>query len=193
MNGNLLSTIYGTLFNPSETFKNIKEQQDPPIFAAFLVVILVSIIGCINDFNINSILALVLSIISYVIFALISWVFIAAIIDALASVFSKTRAFDTLLVLTAFSLLPWILIGPIGLFKSFGVDGIGVIGYLFAIILGIAIWIWTVLLFLFAVSKTYDLNGGKTILLALMPFLGGIIAFFWLAGFIANLISIVNT
>lgn len=192
MSGNFLSNVYGAIFTPLKTFENIVEKDQPPVFEAFIVVIMVSVIGCITMNSAGSIWVLALSIISYVVFAVISWVFIAAVIDGLASIFSKENHFDTLLTLSAFSLLPWILMAPVSLFKSGGIEGIGILGVLIALILGSLIWFWTTVLFLIAISKTYKFTAGKIVLLALMPFLASIILFFWMTGFISNIIYLIS-
>lgn len=191
MSENFLSNVYGAIFTPLKTFDDIVDNQQPPVFEAFMVVVMVSIIGCITINSVSSIWVLALSIISYVVFAVISWVFMAAVIDGLVSIFSKENNFDTLLTLSAFSLLPWLLIGPVNLFKSGGIEGFGLLGVLIAIILGSIIWFWTTILFLVAISKTYKFTAGKIILLAIMPFLASIIVFFWMTGFIGNIIYLI--
>ena len=192
MSENFLSNVYGALFAPFKTFDSIVEQEHPPVFEAFIIVIMVSIIGCVNFNSSQSIWILALSLISYVVFAIISWVFMAAVIDGLASIFSKENHFDTLLSLTALSLLPWLLMGPVSLFKSGGMEGLSLIGVLIAIILGSVIWFWTLILFLLAISKTYKFSIAKVFLLAIMPFLASIIMFFWMTGLVGNLIYLIS-
>lgn len=193
MSSTFLSKIYGMFVNPFETMDNLKKLEEPPVFEAFSVVVAISIIGGLNQYEGNSLVLLPFSLITYVIFSLVSWVFVAAIIDGLATVFAKKQNFDVLMVLTAFSLVPWIFMGPIEMFKSAGFEGIGIIGYLLGIILAVFLWFWTTVLFLSAVSKAYDFSGGKALLLTIMPFLGSIIAFFWFVGFITNFINILQT
>lgn len=192
MSENFLSNVYGALFTPIKTFDSIVEQEQPPVFEAFIIVIMVSIIGCVNFNSSQSIWVLALSLISYVVFAIISWVFMAAVIDGLASIFSKENHFDTLLTLTALSLLPWLLMGPVSLFKSGGIEGLSLIGVLIALILGSIIWFWTSILFLLAISKTYKFSVARVFLLAIMPFLASIIMFFWMTGLVGNLIYLIS-
>jgi len=178
MSTTFLSKIYGMFVSPFATLKELKDFEEPPVFEAFSIVVIVSIIGCLNQYEGTSLILLPLSLITYVIVALVSWVFVSAIIDALAAVFAKKQNFDTLMVLTAFSLVPWMLMGPIEMFKTSGAEGFGIIGCLIAIVLFVLLWFWTTILFLSAVSKAYDFSGGKTLLLSIMPFLGSIISFF---------------
>ncbi|MGD9581591.1 MAG: YIP1 family protein [Vampirovibrionia bacterium] len=192
MSGTLLSNIYGALFSPIETFKSIAENDKPQVFEAFVILVLVSVTASINFSSTQSIWFLVFSILTYVVGAVISWVFIAAIIDAISMIFTKTSKFDTLLTLTSFSIIPWLLIGPVSLFKLPGLEGIGILGVLISIILGIIIWFWTAILFLMAVSYTYKLSAGRVIILALMPFVASIIAISWLSGFITNFVYLIS-
>jgi flagellar biosynthesis protein FliQ len=188
MSGTFLNNIFGALFSPVQTFEEIQKQDSPPVFEGFITVVLVSIIGAIMQFDSKSLFFLGTTVITYVIVALISWIFVASIIDAVASIFCQQQKYDQLLVMTALALVPWVLMAPINLFKS-----IGFIGSLIAIPIEIAIWIWTALLFLLAVAKVYQLSGGKVIVLSIMPFLASIVALSWMTGFVSNIIHIVAT
>lgn len=187
MNENFLSNIYGTLFNPVNTFEKLKNVEHPPVFEAFWVLVIVSVLGCLNSYTYNNVFFLGLSVVTYTLFALVSWVLFASILDTLFSISSKISKFDILLTLTGFSLLPWLLMGPIGLFKT-----VGIVGILISITISVIIWIWATILFIFAVSITYELSIGKVLLLIIMPFLGFLITLSWFAGFISNIVSILT-
>lgn len=186
MSENFLSYIYGIILCPVKTFDTIKNAEKAPVFEAFWAVVLVSLMGCFSSFDMNSVVVLGFSLVSYILFAIISWVLMASIIDGLAGVFDRDKRFDLILSMTGFSLLPWILFAPISLIKT-----AGILGSIISIALCVIIWAWTTILFLLAISKSYELTAGKTILLGLMPFFGGIVVLFWFAGFISNIISIV--
>jgi len=185
MSQNFLKYTYGSLLNPIETFELIKNQEQKPVFEAFMVIVLISIVGVLTSNQLTSVFFLGIQIISYIIFALISWIFVASIIDGLSTIFSGKSNFDLLLVLTAFALLPWILIAPVSLFK-----GATLLGTFAGITGSIFIWLWTSVLFVLAVAKAYNIPAGSAILLMVMPFLASVIAFFWFFGFIGNLITI---
>lgn len=189
----ILNNIYGTLFNPLETFENIKKADEKPVFEAFSVLVIISIIACIYTYKGSSIIGLGFSLVSYVIGALLTWVIFAGILDTLVTLLSEKRNFDTFLVLSAYSLLPWIFLGPVSLFKSTGPEGLGLVSVLLGILFSLIVWLWSTILFICAVSKSYGLSIEKVIGLVIMPFLGTLVAFFWVAGFITNLISIIGT
>lgn len=192
MSSTFFESMYGTLFSPLETFDKIKLEQEKPVFEAFAVLVIVSIIGCIYGYEGSSVIGLGFTIVSCVIAAVISWVVFAGILDSLVTLLTQKRSYDTFLVLSAYSLLPWIFMGPASLFKTAGVEGFGVIGFLIGIILCLLIWLWTTTLFVIAVSKAYDISLGKVLALVVMPFLGTIIVFIWSVGFISNFFSILS-
>lgn len=187
MRESFLSTIYGTILTPFQTFDSLKIEENQRVFEAFWIVMIVSIIGCINDYHSTNMVLLAVSIFSYIVTGLISWILIATILDSITMVFTKVSKFDTFLTLSGFALLPWILMGPISLFKT-----AGIFGYLIAIALGLIVWFWTVVLFLVAIYKTYDLSLGKTFVLVIAPFVTGLIALAWIVGFLSNVISILG-
>ncbi|MEW5822125.1 MAG: YIP1 family protein [Cyanobacteriota bacterium] len=188
MSNNFLTTVYGTLVSPNTTFDKIVENDDIGVFEAFCAILMVTVIGSLVDYSGSSVFILPFYTISVVITALIQWIFVAAVIDGVASIFAHKSKFDNLLATTGFAVLPWMLMGPVVLFKTFGLSGLGLIPFLIGIILALIIWIWSAILFLLAVAKTYNFSFGKAIVLSIMPFLAGLIAFSWLLGFINNLI-----
>jgi hypothetical protein len=192
MSVNFLSTIYGTIVSPAKTFEEIIDSDKVGVFEAFCTVIMVAVIGSMVDFKGTSVVMLPIFTISIVITGLVQWVFIAAVIDGIAAVFSKESKFDDLLTTTGFAVLPWMLMGPIVLFKSFGASGLGLFPFLIGIVLALIIWVWSAVLFLLAVAKTYKFSFGKAIILSIMPFTAGLIAFFWVVGFVTNLILLVK-
>lgn len=188
MNKNFLDNFYGVLFSPDKTLNEIKERQ--PILQAFVIVTVISLLNVllysnyagglnIGWFGVN----LFFSAFS----GLISWVFFAAFFEFVANVFDRGGKFKTLLVLSAFALLPWIFLGPVELFKSADTTG-----NMSGVLLGLLVWFWVLVLQVIAVSKTYELKLGKTIVFIIVPLFGWFVFFNWFIGFFATLGQLVR-
>ncbi|HSA06832.1 MAG TPA: Yip1 family protein [Candidatus Gastranaerophilales bacterium] len=181
-------TIYGALFYPRQTFEEIR--QNPPIIHALGIVILISVLNPIINasfLNNQNLGWFVYSLFSAGLGGIIKWVFFAAFIEALASIFRKGGNFKIFLALSAFALLPWVFIGPVTLLKSGGILT-GLIGILF----GIAIWVWSTVLTVFAVMKSYEISSGRVLLLISIPLIGAVIFFNWIIGFFTTLTQILK-
>jgi len=106
--------------------------------------------------------------------------------------------------LSGLASLPWIFMAPATLLKSglgdlssaiFGMDEAGLalsnaadIGAtaLFCLI-GMGIWLWTVLLLVTAVTESYRLSAEKVVIVIAAPFAMFLVALGWTVGFILNL------
>lgn len=188
MKDNILSYVYGTLFSPVKTFDDVLESSTSKVFEAFCIIIIVSFIQSLGIFDSNSFLYLGVYLVSYIIIAVSSWVFVACIISLLCWVFSKQLNINMILTLTGFSILPWLFMPAISLFKTVGIGGV-----VLSVFLNLIIWIWTAVLFILAVSKGTNISLGKSIVLIITPFAGAIIVLAWLSGFISNIIFFVNS
>ena len=185
---NFLDNFYGVLFNPRETFDRLK--NEPPLAQGFVIVFLVSILIPLMDFSMTSganLISLLLQIMSSAFWGFASWLFFAAFLEIIAGVFQKGGRIKIFLCLSAFALLPWFFIAPAGLFKTGGAF-VKVIG----ILLGYAVWLWTVLLTAYAVMKTYEITTARLITLLLVPSFGFILTFAWVVGFFTTLVQIVK-
>lgn len=181
-------TIYGVLFYPNETFDDLK--HDPPILQALGIVIAVSILNPLISSSSGPDQSLgwfVFILFNAGISGLIKWVFFAAFVEALASIFKKGGQIKVFLTLSAFALLPWIFIGPVSLLKTGGI-----FTSLIGIIFGLAIWLWTTVLTIFAAMKAYEISSGRILLLVSAPFIGGVIFFNWIIGFFSTLIQLLK-
>ncbi len=181
--------IYGTLFYPTKTFEELK--QSPPILQALGIVIAISILKPLinSSFPDNSNLGwFIYGLFSAGISGIIKWVFFAAFVEALASIFKKGGNFKKFLTLSAFALIPWIFIGPVALLKTGGIFA-SLIGILF----GLTIWIWATVLTVFAAMKAYEISSGRVLILIAVPFIGVIIFLSWVAGFFSTLFQILTT
>ena len=181
MKTNFLNNIYGTLFTPDETFSELKENTAVP--QALVVVVFVSILNTI--LNINGSSGVILQgtkLLMAAVSGIISWLFFASFFELVASIFNKSGYMKSFLTLSGFALTPWIFLAPIQLFKT----GDAVIS-LFGIILGLAVWLWSTVLLVVAVIKTYNLSLGRALVFLVVPFVAGFVAFNWFIGFFTTL------
>ena len=182
-----LNYTFGVLFHPVRTFEELSEKENQPIWEALGMILLVSVIGCLNSFSGEHIVVFALYFVFYLMLAIFSWVFTASIIDFLASSFAQKHNFNRILVFTGFALAPWIFLGPINLFKFATTYGV-----VLAVILSVLIWVWTAALFIIALSKALKISFARALVILIMPFIGSFIAFYWMIGFFSNIISFFN-
>jgi hypothetical protein len=184
-----LDNIYGTLFSPKEAFDKLI--QNPPIVQGFVIVLVVSVITPLLNFEfcggIKCLFLLALRIFSSAFAGVVSWLFFASFIEIVASVFKNAGKIKEFLTVSAFALTPWIFIAPAALLK-FG----GILGSIFGVLLGLGVWLWVTVLTFTAVMKTYNLSFGRTVVLLVLPFLAGFLAFNWIVGFFVTLFSILK-
>ncbi|OGI22881.1 MAG: hypothetical protein A2287_10310 [Candidatus Melainabacteria bacterium RIFOXYA12_FULL_32_12] len=186
---NFLDSFYGLLFSPDKTFDNLRE--NPPLFQGFLIVLFISILNPVLNFKTfdgtATLIWLSLSIFGALLFGLLSWLFFAFFLDLVASIFGQSGKIKIFLTLSAFALIPWVFLGPIELLKT-----AGLLADIFAIFLGLLVWLWVVVLVIKAIIKTYQLSFGKTLTLLIIPSLGGFLTFYWTIGFFSTLFQILK-
>jgi len=183
--------VYGVLFCPKETFGRLR--QNPPIIEALAIVVAVSVLSPLINASFTDVQSLnwfVFSLFSVSFTGIIKWVFFAAFVEGLASIFKKggKDKFKALLALSGFALLPWLFIAPVTLLKTGGI-----LFSLLGVLAGIAIWIWTTILTIFAAMKVYDISSGRILLLLAVPFIGGIVFFNWIIGFFTTLTKLLGS
>ncbi len=174
-----LENFYGTLFSPGETFERLK--ADPPIVTALVIVALISMLNMFLHADIVTPF-MAFGLVSAAFVGIIKWAFFAFFIEITASVFSRGGRLEVLLALSAFALLPWVLLGPVSLFKTGGT-----LAALLGVLIGFGVWIWTTVLTLFAVMKAYELSSERLLLLIFVPLFGFIIFFDWVVGFFSTM------
>jgi len=174
-----LENFYGTLFYPGETFEKLK--SDPPIVTAAVIVALISMLNTFLHADTVT-LFMAFGLVSAAFWGIIKWAFFAFFIEITAGVFNRGGKLEIMLVLSAFALLPWLLLGPVSLFKAGGV-----FAALVGILAGFVVWIWTTVLTLFAVMKAYELSSERLLLLIFVPLFGFIIFLDWVVGFFSTM------
>ena len=180
--GNPLDLIYLVFFHPVSTFGEIAEagasNRDyvAALFSVLLVSALLPILNVLGGGNLSS---LAVHIPISLLGGVFMWAAMAGLISLLAYAFTTEARARVLLVLTGLATLPWILGGPAVLLKV----GLGGIGTAVSNGLVMLIWLWTVVLFGFAVGATYRMPFERVMIVLAMPFLMACVSLFWLGGF----------
>lgn len=117
---------------------------------------------------------------------LVFWLIVTLIFAGGSFVFTGTAHLQRLFVSTAFSLLPWLFFPMVMLFKNF----LGVGGNILVIVSTLALWVWTTVLYFWALKSTFSLSLERLLLLVWLPFLMGFLSLAWIFGFFANLIHL---
>ncbi len=181
-NADVLSTVYGVLFHPVDTFRNANYEKPYkfPLCIILFAVLFLTILG--NDtwgvgfFSVY--MAKTINIACY-------WLFFSFFIDIMARMFNISDKYPKLLTLMAYSFIPWIFLAPLKLLKNFS-EFTEVI----ATVLLLGVWFWTVALQMLAISETYGLPRKNAIIILFLPFIGTILYFIWLADFFMKLVQL---
>lgn len=204
-----LDLFYGTLFHPVATFKRIAAPDQPDnrvLMQSLLSVMLVSAMApLIKLANFGGSLKHLWLAVPFSIFSgIFMWCFAALFVGLWAYAFSGVARIRTFLTLSGLASLPWIFMAPVGLVKSdlgeistalLGRDEMGLavswavdmIGVALFCLLGMGIWLWTVLLLVTAVTESYRLSADKVIIVITAPFAMFLVSLGWVIGFILNL------
>jgi hypothetical protein len=188
---NWLDLFYAAMFHPVRTFKSIAAEEQPGnrlLFYALLSVLLVSVTApMVHIANVGgSPSGLVVSMPFSALVGLLIWGFMALVIALLAYAFSGEARIRTFLILSGLATLPWIFMGPISLFKI----GIGVTGLVLCALLGLIVWLWTIVLFALAIMTTYRMTAERVLIVLATPFAMMMVFIGWIVGFIRNIIHL---
>lgn len=186
LNG-FLKNIYGILFEPYETIDNLIESA--PLRQAFLVVVLLSASSCLLNYQLMlkgtaSSFLFIFNLLGVLISSLIFWFVLAGFFEAVSQIFNSKSHYRQVLVLSGFSLLPWIFSAPLELIK------INSLLLSISILLELGVWVWSIFLLFIGIRKLYCLETKKTWLFLAVPFLGGIISLNWVSQFFTIITNI---
>lgn len=184
---NYLDLFYSTLFHPVNTFKTLAQAAVPSKRLLFYALVSVALVSAINPiislpYLESSPVSLLIRIPISTVLGITVWVFTALVVSVLCYVFTEKTPFRKFLVLSGLATLPWLFLGPVSLLKV----GLGVAGVVSSAILGLTIWLWSVILFVLALIHSYQLSPERTLILLFMPFIAIIIGLGWMVGFIGN-------
>ncbi|MCR4881917.1 MAG: YIP1 family protein [bacterium] len=181
-NNSNIEILYGILFHPVETYRNVcaeKPYKFPLaiiLFAALFLIILSNNALEMGFFSMYS--AMAFNIACY-------WLFFSFFIDLMARMFNIKGKYPKLLTLMAFSFIPWMFLAPLKLLKNFSE-----LTSVIAIILLLGVWMWTIALQMLAISETYEIPRKNAIIILLIPFIGTILYFIWVADFFMKLFQL---
>ena len=181
-------TVYNVLFHPVVEFRLLARDQAPKtrfLIYGFATVIAISAMTPVVEVirSGSELETLALSIPINVILGLIFWLFTGSLVAAMAYAFGARTHWRTILSLSALATLPWIFNGPLTLVKySMGFPGtlLGVLG-------GLAVWLWSVVLFSLAIGITYRMTLERVLIVLALPFALSSVFLFWSLGFITNI------
>lgn len=169
-----LEAFYGVLFCPKKVFEDLFNEDTFTVIVYGTLAVLLSNLGKLNPYNIG-----ILNIFGVEVIGLLSWVFVAAFIFFLSTVFKTPNSnLGRLLGFTGLSSIPFLLLTPISLISNLNPAVYSVCE--------VFINVWAFILFWIALAKSFQLEGWRVLLMAIIPFLLGVFLFTFL---IANLLG----
>lgn len=187
-----LNIAYNILVHPSQEFKVVSVGPVPKdILLAYgaVIVFLVSGIGVLYSPMIATTSGLFLKFLLSATTGLILWLFTGTVFSTAAYIFGTRGRPQTLLILTAYATLPWVLLPSVMLFKG----TLGAFGQTISILGSLGIWLWTVILFLMALRYTYNLTLERVLLAAGLPIMMTFLGIGWISGFFFNLVKFLSS
>lgn len=197
----LLEAVASVLMTPVQFLKVIgagrwyaveKQQRQNAFLAAFLGVVLISVLLGASKFLWSASGITVFNWIQVVMTTaagLLSWLLIAIIIAGLGFAFKGEFRLYKLLISTGFAPVPWLFLIPVQLLQWSIVDFMPGLAASMTII-NLLLWVWTVTLFILGVKYSLDLTLGRVLILLGAPFILGIVAIAWIAGFFGTLVTL---
>ncbi|MEB3207143.1 MAG: Yip1 family protein [Vampirovibrionales bacterium] len=175
-----LQLVYGTLFHPVDTFQSTAvflsdaRQLNPLLALAIAITGVVTMLSPLLDFmNRQSAMGSwgnpLLQMPIAGICGIFNWLLIGGLFALLAYGFTGKARYQSLLVLSAFSLIPLLFQLPAILLLSAFSGPLNIMMSLIGLMGGFLAWIWSALLFLLALGVTYDLTVDRTLLVSFSP------------------------
>ena len=169
-----LEAFYGVLFCPKKVFEDLFNEDTFTVIVYGTLAVLLSSLGKLEPGDIG-----ILNIFGVEIIGLLSWVFVGILIFFLSTVFkTPNNNFGRLLGFTGLSSIPFLLLAPASLISNLNPSIYSVCE--------IFVNVWSFILFWIALAKSFQLEGWRVLLMAVVPFLLGIFLFTFL---IANLLG----
>ncbi len=170
-----LEAFYGVLFRPKQVFEDLFNEDTFTVIVYGTLAVLLSSLGKLEPGDIG-----ILNIFGVEIIGLLSWIFVGMFIFFLSTVFkTPNNNFGRLLGFTGLSSIPFLLLAPVSLISNLNPSIYSVCE--------IFVNIWSFILFWIALAKSFQLEGWRVLLMAIIPFLLGVFLFTFL---IANLLGL---
>jgi Yip1 domain len=174
------NAFYDVLFDPITLFESIStgwpRQARHCLYATFWVFAIATLgtllEGSFNRFDGTTVLAALMAGTT----GIGIWILTGLTFSTIAYCFRSQGRPLVLLTLTGYATLPWLFLAPLFLLRN----SIGVFGELIHLTGMMALWIWTAVLFLLALQKTYHLSMDRVLLMALVPILAATLGWAWM-------------
>lgn len=167
-----LEAFYGILFSPKKVFEDLFNEDIFTVVVYGILAVLLSSLGKLEPGNVG-----ILNIFGIEIIGVLSWFFVGILIFFLSTVFkTPNNNLGRLLGFTGLSSTPFLLLAPVSLISNLNSSVYSVCE--------IFVSIWSFILFWIALAKSFQLEGWRVLLMAIVPFLLGVFLFTFL---IANL------
>lgn len=177
---NVLNIFYGILFNPVETMKSFACEK--PYKIPVVIIMLASLFLLILT-NSTYDTGTIFIFISKTANLFIYWVFFAFFVDLMSKIFNNQSRFERLLVLSSLAYTPWVFLAPLKLLKNTNFSTL-------ATLLILAIWLWTIVLQILAISEAYGISRKKAIIVMFIPFIASILYWIWTVDFFVKIFQI---
>ncbi len=159
--------FYRSLFHPFQEFRRVAGYpaiSNRLISYAILVVALISSLAPVLGFQGGSLFGLLLSVPTSIFLGLLTWLVSGMLIAGLGYAFTGRSRLKTFLVLSAFALLPWLLMAPLAQLKTAGAVGLAL-----GTLCSAAVCLWNLLLYALAIAETFRLTLGRLLFLMFLP------------------------
>ena len=193
---NFFESVYSAFFEPFEFYHSLSAswpKNSIHLLYATLIVSLISGLGVflLEPTSVEMITGWsVLSVLMTSTFGLLIWLLTAVIFASLAYGFRSHGRLGVLLVLTGYAMLPWVLIAPLAMLRYSISLGGGFLGIALFFAGFVALWIWTTILFLGAIQKTYSLSFDRVLLVSTVPLMITALSIVWVLGNISSLFTL---
>lgn len=171
-----LDVIYQTLFHPVKLFKEVDalpgSNSGRYFLYALLAVFLISgmnpVLGYILSGGEGATKYLLFQVPFQAVVGVIYWLMLSNVVGLITFALTGNGQFRKLLILSAFSFLPWMFLAPIALMKQ----GTGILGAIFGPFGTFSVLIWTLILYGLALGVIYKLTLERVLILmvAVLPF-----------------------
>lgn len=175
--------FYDLLFSPSKAFDNL--EYDKPYKMPLLIVLLTSSVFFLTNIKVMFTPFELFGLAGAWLSAVIYWLFFCLFVNSCAQMFNLKSNYSKLLTLSALSTVPWLFLAPLKLLKAFSPVSSEI-----AVFFILIVWIWTIVLQVLAISRTYDIPSKNAIGIIIIPFLGFIVYTVWIFDFFIKMAQI---
>ena len=170
-----LEAFYGVLFCPKKVFEDLFNEDTFTVIVYGTLAVLLSNLGKSEPGHMG-----ILNLFGVEIIGIFSWIFVGIFIFFLSTVFkTPNNNLGRLLGFTGLSGIPFLLLAPVSLISDLSPSVYSVCE--------VFVNIWSFILFWIALAKSFQLEGWRVLLMAIVPFLLGVFLFTFL---IANLLGL---